>query len=440
MTASVSRRKRVGPISPDKILTERNDATFPIEMKPRAHRVVHTTKRSALLSTFLKLEDDVGPSVDFRGVINLFFVLLIILNIRLVIENLLKYGSRLQLPRLNIFDSWWIFGSYLTMISLPAVSFFCEKHLAVRSRRLADSIQLLIIVGTVVAPYRIVQMEAIHPIRSLVLLFASMIYTMKIWSFWKFEKINLNLFKLYKFLLYPTLIYQEDYPTTDRVRIRHVLRYTAEFLFCTVLQFIIVEQYITPILQTTTNRLNEFGKIEIIFFLIERLLKLSIPTLYLWILLFLMFFHCYLNLLAELTRFGDRQFYLDWWNAVSFRDYWQKWNQPVHQWLLRHLYKPLRAIGIDQTVCGLIVFVFSGVIHEYLILTPLKISYNGIITVGFVSQLPLIVITDSNFIRNRPVLGNCLFWITNCFTGQPFAIIFHFLVASNPELLKLSVI
>lgn len=26
-------------------------------------------------------------------------------------------------------------------------------------------------------------------------------------------------------------------------------------------------------------------------------------------------FHCYLNFMAELTRYADREFYLDWWYA-----------------------------------------------------------------------------------------------------------------------------
>lgn len=34
------------------------------------------------------------------------------------------------------------------------------------------------------------------------------------------------------------------------------------------------------------------------------------------LLLFYYFFHVYLNLLAEITRFGDRVFYLSWWKAT----------------------------------------------------------------------------------------------------------------------------
>ena len=41
-------------------------------------------------------------------------------------------------------------------------------------------------------------------------------------------------------------------------------------------------------------------------------------------------------------RFGDREFYLDWWNARSIDEYWRLWNCPVHNWFKRHVYRPLR--------------------------------------------------------------------------------------------------
>lgn len=45
----------------------------------------------------------------------------------------------------------------------------------------------------------------------------------------------------------------------------------------------------------------------------ERLLKLSIPNLMVWLLGFYALFHLGLNILAEVCTFGDREFYKDWW-------------------------------------------------------------------------------------------------------------------------------
>jgi hypothetical protein len=63
---------------------------------------------------------------------------------------------------------------------------------------------------------------------------------------------------------------------------------------------------------------------------------LPIMTLY-FSMFFLIFDFC-TNLYAELTGFGDRQFYQDFWNATNFDEYARKWNRPVHEYLHRHLY------------------------------------------------------------------------------------------------------
>ena len=41
----------------------------------------------------------------------------------------------------------------------------------------------------------------------------------------------------------------------------------------------------------------------------ERVLKLSLPTLYFWLSMFYVLFHLWLNIAAELTTFADREFY-----------------------------------------------------------------------------------------------------------------------------------
>ena len=67
----------------------------------------------------------------------------------------------------------------------------------------------------------------------------------------------------------------------------------------------------------------------------ERLLKLAIPNHLLWIVSFYLIFHSYLNLVGELTQFGDRRFYLDWWNAPDINTFWRTWNLPVHRFCMR---------------------------------------------------------------------------------------------------------
>lgn len=91
---------------------------------------------------------------------------------------------------------------------------------------------------------------------------------------------------------------------------------------------ILVEQYILMLVKNafTLKNLSEWSLLRLALHMFERLLKLSIPNLYVWLLMFVSFFHLWMNILAELTRFGDREFYHDWWNVSNFGEYWRKWN------------------------------------------------------------------------------------------------------------------
>ena len=88
----------------------------------------------------------------------------------------------------------------------------------------------------------------------------------------------------------------------DRTR---ACRKFVELLLCTGLQLIIVEQYVQP---TIANGLTPWKQL-LWPKLIERVLKLSLPTVYGWLIMFYSIFHLLLNIIAELTGFQDREFY-----------------------------------------------------------------------------------------------------------------------------------
>lgn len=162
--------------------------------------------------------------------------------------------------------------------------------------------------------------------------------------------------------------------------------------------------------------------VRVVGHLAERLLKLSIPNLYVWLLMFLAIFHCWLNLLAEVTRFADREFYKDWWNSKDFADYWRRWNLPIHNFFNRHVHKPLLRLGVPRLWAGQIVFLISALAHEYVINTALHVRWTGVVTAGFLLQIPLIYLTMQPVFWRRRTLGNCFFWFSFCFTGQPVSI------------------
>jgi diacylglycerol O-acyltransferase 1 len=71
------------------------------------------------------------------------------------------------------------------------------------------------------------------------------------------------------------------------------------------LLLVIVEQYLTPTIANSIQPLRTSNWAH----MLERVLKLSLPTLYGWIIMFYCLFHVWLNILAEVTYFGDREFY-----------------------------------------------------------------------------------------------------------------------------------
>lgn len=97
-------------------------------------------------------------------------------------------------------------------------------------------------------------------------------------------------------------------------------------------------------------------------------LKVAVPAGYIWLTIFYCMFHSYLNLFAELTRFGDRRFYSDWWNANDLGEYWRKWNMPIHNFLIRHVYYSSRRRNISAANCMLLTFFLSAVFHEYIMI------------------------------------------------------------------------
>jgi diacylglycerol O-acyltransferase-1 len=129
---------------------------------------------------------------------------------------------------------------------------------------------------------------------------------------------NLTLKNLGYFLIAPTLCYQLNYPRTAAVKLDKIFWIVFRLIVIAFAMLFAIEQYIKPTLQTAMVPMSEGDILGIL----ERLLKLSIPSTYVWLLVFYFYFHLWLNLLAEITRFGDRQFYKDWWNAKTIDRYW----------------------------------------------------------------------------------------------------------------------
>ncbi|CAG9784403.1 unnamed protein product [Diatraea saccharalis] len=174
---------------------------------------------------------------------------------------------------------------------------------------------------------------------------------------------------------------------------------------------------------SVTNSVDPFTDMDPIK-ITERLLKLSVPNHLIWLFFFYLCFHSFLNLMGELLHFADRKFYADWWNANNISVFWSTWNLPVHMWAVRHVYIPITQMGYSKVAASTVVFFISAFFHEYLVSVPLQM-FRIWAFLGMMVQPPLAVISRWAEIRLGARWGNIMVW-ASLILGQPLAIMMYY--------------
>ena len=106
----------------------------------------------------------------------------------------------------------------------------------------------------------------------------------------------------------PTLIYRDAYVKAPHMSKRFIIIEILNFLLSIYYGFILFVTFMKdPILELRDN-LTFSG-----FFF--GILKLMMPSTFSLILIFFGLLHSWMNAWAELLRFPDRTFYLDWWTS-----------------------------------------------------------------------------------------------------------------------------
>lgn len=228
---------------------------------------------------------------------------------------------------------------------------------------------------------------------------------------------NVSLANMAAFMAFPTLCYELEYAQTSRIRKHFLAKRLVELVILAQLDMALIQQWIVP---TVSNSLVPLRQMQLSHML-ERLLKLAIPNHVIWLIWFYLFFHSLLNIVAELTRFADREFYRDWWNSESVHYFWSNWNIPVHKWCVRHLYMPLMALGLTRCQASTAVFLVSAFFHEYLVSVPLKLFRIWAFT-GMLVQLPWARFVSAHFNKN---FANVAVWVS-LIIGQPLCILMYY--------------
>ncbi|KAG8624383.1 hypothetical protein KVT40_007450 [Elsinoe batatas] len=486
INGTVNRSTKAAPLPPD----TNGKPVQPEKPPPYRHTfAVHSTSRASCLS------HDSHASPSFLGFRNLMALVLVVSNLRLMIENFKKYGVLICIRCHDYRRQDVIYGSILYFL-VPChlfVAFVIEYAASEQARgalfraqkRASDQTKVKskeldtisatwyfiafahginasmnLVIATWVVYYHIH-----HPgIGTLCELHAVIVW-LKTCSYaftnrdlrhallnpdkeavpdlyknCPYPK-NVTLKNLCYFWWAPTLVYQPVYPRTERIRWGFVFKRGVEVVALSVVIWVASAQYAVPLLQNSLGGISELN----ITTIVERLMKLSTISLFCWLAGFFALFQSFLNGLAEIMRFGDREFYGDWWNSHSVRSYWTSWNKPVSQFMKRHIYSPMIGRGIPPTVAQIITFVFSGVLHELLVGVPTH-NIIGVAFAGMMFQLPLIFMTDPLSRMkgiNGKLLGNLIFWVSFCLVGQPLAALLYFFAwqakygsVSKPQLWK----
>ncbi|XP_048658751.1 sterol O-acyltransferase 2 isoform X2 [Marmota marmota marmota] len=212
------------------------------------------------------------------------------------------------------------------------------------------------------------------------------------------------------FLFCPTLIYRETYPRTPSVRWNYVAKNFAQALGCVLYACFILGRLCVPIFANMSR--EPFSTRALLL----SIMHATLPGIFMLLLIFFAFLHCWLNAFAEMLRFGDRMFYRDWWNSTSFSNYYRTWNVVVHDWLYSYVYQDglwlLGGRGRGAAMLG--VFLVSAVVHEYIFCFVLGFFYPVML------MLFLVIGGLLNFTMNDRHTGpawNVLMW-TLLFLGQ----------------------
>ncbi|KAF2072411.1 hypothetical protein CYY_006268 [Polysphondylium violaceum] len=444
-------------------LDEKQQQSVAPAIQSQQHHHHHQTKQSnekpnltlnGLFTHRPSLLSSEASGSSYRGFLNLLVLLLITASFRLVILNHLTYGVRIDLNLLKISEYHRWPG---VMIGLGINIFIISAYLiefAASKRIFSDSfcyvLRVLNCAASVIVPSASILAFSPNPASGIIVMIMVCTFSMKIISYHyensKQRKLNpdntkfiyngdtsiypnnLSLRSTYWFMLVPTLVYQLSYPRSNRIRKGYLARRIFEALFLSSLIFWMVEQYMVPLVQNSVLPMEQYDVARIL----ERIMKLSLPNLYVWLLGFYVFFHLYLNIVAEITRFADREFYRDWWNSTGLDYFWRTWNMPVHHWMVVLIYTPMRRRGFSKNMGYFMCFFVSAIFHELVISIPFH-SFKLWGFFGIMSQMVLIALTKGSL--NGKNIGNVIFWVT-IVLGQPLIVLLYYrnFIQEHPSL------
>ena len=286
---------------------------------------VHTN----LVHTHIKVAplDKYSSNAVYTGFVNLMILLFTVMVGRLIFENYRKYGILLHVPMISYDQLTFFISSFSLQMLHYAIGYWIEA-----SRQTIKTITNSMRWHSINALFIIIEQTwyvgkyCNHPGIGIGLLLFASILVLKLFSF-AFVTTNehkpVASYDYFRFLFVPTLCFQYSYPKSPTRSWLKVMRYFVEFILSITCMIVITQQYAEPTLATSILKIKS-GELNI-GQLLDRIMKLSLSVSLIWLSMFYGLFHAYLYFWAEITQFGDRQFYREWWNASDLGTYWRLW-------------------------------------------------------------------------------------------------------------------
>ncbi|ODQ53676.1 hypothetical protein SAICODRAFT_91538 [Saitoella complicata NRRL Y-17804] len=418
---------------------------------------IHTHVTSSILTK------ETNEPVSLGGLKNLGMLVLLANNLRLILENHTKYGFLLGNPFAtvpigdvkNTVLVWCLIPLHI-LFAVTIEKYIAKKAIGTKKKHVdnptahfRDHLYCLahvINAGWLLAYVTyLVYFHIYHPLLGSACEVHALIVSMKLMSYYftnrdlrkafvKDDPVpkdyvlqypqNISVRNIMYFWWAPTLVYQPSYPRSNvPFRKLFFLKRCGEISALFFALWFVSAQYANPILINSLSAMHDL-RVSVI---VERILKLSTVSIVIWLAAFFCIFQSILNALAEVIGFGDRSFYMDWWNAGSLGTYWRLWNRPVYNYMKRHVYLPLRTRGFSATQASTIVFLISAFLHELLVGIPTH-NLSFIAFSGMMFQVPLIMLTAPLEKMRGPgtVIGNCIFWVSFVIVGQPTAVLWYY--------------
>lgn len=296
---------------------------------------------------------------NYRGLLNLGIVLLLVSNFRLLLDSIQQHGFVLAdvfdlLEQFAKFaqstDPWqefpFIYGFVVLTVAVT-LAFGIEWCLSRKKieGNLGTVLHQLNAHSALLVPSLLVWTAVDNPMLGSALLFVSLITWMKLLSYIAANQDyrlssptesalslvqnldaeeedlmyprNVTLHNILYFWCAPTLTYQLAFPKFPVRRWWKIASLFTRLVFVGSIVTFLTAQIAMPLLESLIIELKATGGTYTVPILAKYWLRLSLASTYTWLLVFYFYFHLFLNLIAELLRFGDRVFYKDWWNSCE---------------------------------------------------------------------------------------------------------------------------